>query len=240
MSILSRNSPRKTRSKKEKPRTGETKTPVLGPVIKKPEQAKEAKIIDNNQMLEEYRYKPVPVPAPEPEQLNRAHEVHEALEAHRVPALAGSFGLYDLSFFCEERIHMTIFEPKGLKEWKTRQLNIDFIRDRLELYSEYNQEVSIGNFKDLMYYIKGEVLVPEEFINITGFMRKFLNITKVYILYETGEILLKDCEFCNFWLERASRFFEPVNIPLDRCRMQDEDMCLDCNLTCIFRQKTNG
>ena len=245
MSLLSRNSPRRMRAKKEEkrtPRVGEVKTPTLGPVVKK--QAPDA---DSNQiMIDKYAYKQV---AEEPKQLNRSLNEKPttivdpllipstAKSKQSLPQAEASFGLYDLSFFCEERIHQAIFAPKALKEAKIRKLNLDFINNKLEVYAEHSQEVTIGSFKDKLYYIGGEVLIPEEFINITGFMRKFLGIETVNVLYETGEVLPLTCKFCNFWNTRIEKFWRPVNMPLDRSYMLDEDICLDCNLVCVFRRK---
>ncbi len=132
-----------------------------------------------------------------------------------------------------------MFSPGGLLEWKVRELTINFIRDRLNLYAEYSQEVTIGAFKDTLYYKEGQVLIPEEYLLITGFMRKYLGVETVNVLYETGEILSRECNYCNFWMQddRIQRYINPINIPLDRSRMLDKDICWDCNLTCIFRQK---
>ncbi len=231
MSLLSRHSPRRSRARKEQDqgRVGETRSPTLSPVIKKLEPDR---ISDQQQMLEAYSYTPTDA-APEPQQLNRAQEP----EPEPKPTIGLTFNLYDLSFFCEERIYNLLFTPGDIKTIKSRQLSLKYIQDKLEIYSEYSQEATLGSFQDTIYFYGGEVLIPEEFVNISGFMRKFLGINQVHVLYETGEILLRETEYCNFWLNKVSQFFEPVDIPLDRPKILDEEICLDCNLKCIFRHR---
>ncbi len=221
MSLLKRNSPRKTRALKEQ-RVGETKSPTHGPVVEKTHVGPDQQQI----MIEEYSYKPTPAPEPEPIQLNRAPTI---------PAL--TFNLYDLSFFCEERIYNVLYIPINIKEKKIREIAHSNIEDRLDVFSEYTQKATIGAFEDNLHFHQGEILIPEEYVNITGFMRKFLKIEKVSVLYDTGEILIQETEFCNFWSDKAPRFFEPKNIPLDRPKILDEDVCFDCNLSCLFRHR---
>ncbi len=230
MSLLKRNSPRKTRERREKELgVGEKKSPTLNPVVKKipgpdPDQ--------QQLMLDKYAYQ-----SPEPLQLNRSEPEPEPepVQAPTRKAKITSFSLFDLSYFCEERIQQVLFSPHNLQSQKIRMLALDFIQSRLEVYSEYSQEVSIGSFEDTVHYYKGEILIPEEFINISGFMRKFLKIEQVHVLYETGEILLQPTGYCNFWLERAGKFFEATGAPLDRPKILDEEICLDCDFSCIFR-----
>ncbi len=235
MSLLKRNSPRKTRARKEqvRSRVGETKSPTLGPVVEKMPDV----IADQQQlMIDEYSYTPEPKPEPEPVQLNRAMEPSPE-PAPAAPARTTTFNLYDLSFFCEERIYNVLYLPMNIKEKKLKEITLKNVNDRLSVFSEYTQEVVIGAFKDNLHFYRGEILIPEEFQNVTGFMRKFLKIERVSILYDTGEVLSQETEFCNFWLERAPRFFEPKNIPLDRPQILDEDVCFDCNLSCLFRHR---
>ncbi len=231
MSLLSRNSPRLTRARKQQG-VGD-QTPALSPVVKKIPEI----VIDKQQeMLQEYSYKPEPEPEPEPEQLNRSLEPESVIA--EVPKVnKASFGLYDLSFFCEERIYNLLFLPGDINITKIREIEINRINLSLEVYSEYSQEATIGAFQDRIYFYKGEVLIPEEYLLISGFLRKFLKIEKVNVLYQTSEILTVDCNYCNFWLERAPEFFNPVNIPKDRPQILDEDVCLDCNLACLFRHR---
>jgi hypothetical protein len=129
-----------------------------------------------------------------------------------------------------------MFLPQDTNSSNIRELEIKFMQDQLEIYSEYTQPLEFGALLDNLYYRAGEVLVLEEMLPITGFMRKFLEIKKVNVLYRTGEIITRDSEYCNFWLHRIEPFLEPKNIPLDRPSILDEDICLDCNLRCDFRR----
>ncbi len=230
MSLLSRNSPRLTRARKQHKAGGST--PALSPVVKKiPEP-----VIDKQQeMLQEYSYKPESESNIEPEQLNRSLEPEPIVVETSVNK--ASFGLYDLSFFCEERIYNLLFLPGDINATKIREIELNSINQRLEVYSEYSQDATIGAFRDQIYFYGGEVLIPEEYLLISGFLRKFLKIEKVNVLYQTSEILTVDCNYCNFWSERAQEFFTPVNIPKDRPQILDEDVCLDCNLQCLFRHR---
>ncbi len=235
MSLMSRHSPRRTRAKKDKPehRVGETQTPTLGPVVEKIETV-DTEIV--KEMIEDYKYKSEPIP--EPQQLNRSVETDTKLSSTKtvkVPTL--TFGLYDLSFFCEERIYNLLWLPQDIKTTKIRDITQKNIQNKLNIYSEYSREVTIGSFKDTIHFYNGEVLIPEEFLNISGFMRKFLDIERVHVLYETGEILQQDTGFCNYWMKRAQGFFEPRDVPRDSPKIQDEDVCLDCNLKCVIRHR---
>jgi len=228
MSLISRNSPQRTRAKKEKETRVEVKAPTLGPVVKN---IPKIDTVHQQIMLDEYSYKPESVGPIEPTQLNRS------LEKEVVRITKDAFCLYDLSFFCEERLYNILWLPQSKQYIEIRQININAIQHRLEVYSEYSREVIIGSFKDRIHFYRGEVLVPEEFLNITGFMRKFLKIEKVHVLYETGEILIKDSEYCNFWLDKVSKFFEPNDIPIDRPAILDKDVCFNCNLKCVIRHR---
>ncbi len=229
MSLLKRNSPRKTRAKKDQKRVGEILSPTLGPVAKK---IPEPDIDQQKIMLDEYKYKPEPTP--EPQQLNRVELVPAAQHPKQATK---TFTLYDLSFFCEERIYNILWLPGDIKIHKIREIALDNIQSRLEVYSEYSREVTVGSFRDVVHFYAGEVLIPEEYLGISGFMRKYLKIEKVHVLYETGEILIHDAEYCNFWMERASQFFEPVDISIDSPKVLDKDVCLDCNLKCVIRHR---
>ncbi len=241
MSLLKRNSPRKTRARKETTteRVGETKSPTLGPVVEK---VSTQNTDQQQEMLDRYAYKPES-PASEPVQINQSLSslsetpAPTSVKIPEVPTKAISFGLLDLSFFCEERIYNVMYLPIDAKARKVQELALVAIKARLEVYSEYTQEVKIGAFKDTLHFYRGEILIPEEFLTVTGFMRKFLGVEKVHVLFETGEILSRETNWCNFWLDRAPKFFEPKNIPLDKPNILDEDVCFDCNLSCLFRHR---
>ncbi len=236
MSLISRNSPRRTRAKKsqDNKRVGE-KSPTLGPVVKK------IPSIDKSMaetMIEEYKYVPDIIESPEPQQLNRSMDhVLTVPSPESISKNDITFDLLDLSFFCEERIYNILWLPHGTDSEKIKKLSVDYIHNRLSVYSEHTREVQLGSFKETIHFYKGEVLITEEFLNISGFMRKFLDIDRVHVLYETGEILLQDTEYCNFWLDRAQQFFEPKDIPIDRPNILDEEICLDCNLKCSVRHR---
>jgi hypothetical protein len=225
MSLISRNSPRRIRERQKQPFNEpvipETKVEPSVPVIQEAP-------VETDKLIEAYAYRPDLEPKP-------TTEKPPAVSQTLVPKVT-SFDLFDLSFFCEQRIYSILFDPIDIKTKKILGISKEAVYKKLEVYSEYTQDAIIGSFKETLYFYKNEVLIPEEFINITGFMRKFLNIEKVYVLYETGEILLTDCGFCNFWLHRVQQFFEPINKPLERPAILDSDICLDCNLVCAFRR----
>jgi len=245
MSLLKRNSPRKTRARKYQDRVEETISPTLGPVQEKiPEPDPDI----TEKLLEEYAYKKeTQEEPPEPEQLNRVLEpIPEVEVLPKSKTLQNSnelknskmvFTLFDLSFMCEERLYKVLFEPIEVKAQQIISLREQYIHNRLEIYSEYSTTLEMGALQDKLYYYRGEVLIPEELIDISGFLRKFLNIEKAHVLYDTGEILLFDLEYCKFWYNKIERWLKPVDIPLDRPEIYDEELCLDCNLTCAFRHK---
>jgi len=246
MSLLKRNSPRKTRAKKYQDRVGETISPTLSPAQKI---ITEIEPDITEKLLEEYSYKTeTQEESQEPEQLNRALEpIPETKELLKSKTLQNSneliksnfsfFDLSDLSYMCEERIYKILYGPIEIKVYKEILLKRKFIQNKLEIYAEYAKEIEIGSFKDKLYYYKGEILLPEELIDVSGFLRQFLEIKQAHILYDTGEILLIDLEYCKFWYNKIQRWFEPINQPLDRPEILSEEVCLDCNLSCTFRRR---
>ncbi len=240
MSLIKRNSPRLTRARQENTGAGEIKSPTLSPVVKNiPYVDKIDTSVEDRQqeMLEKYAHNPKPV------QLNRAAqpEIQPEIQPILIPEptpvtiQVKTFGLLDLSFFCEERIYNILWLPIDISTDKIRTIHLNNIHDKLSVYSEYIQEATLGSFKENLHFYKGEILIPEEFLNITGFMRKFLGIERVHVLYETGEIILKETNYCNFWRKR--NFLEPKNIPISRPAILDEEVCFDCNLSCLFRHR---
>jgi hypothetical protein len=227
MSLISRNSPRRIRERQKKP----FDEPIIPEVKVEPQvpiEPEPSPATETDKLIEAYAYRPDLEPEP-------VQEITPVVVPVLTPE-ATSFDLFDLSFFCEQRIFSVLFSPMDIKTRKVLGIARDSIYKKLEVYSEYTQDAIIGSFKETLYYYKNEVLIPEEFLNISGFMRKFLNIERVYVLYETGEIILTGCEFCNFWLHRVQQFFEPKNKPLERPAILDEEICLDCNLVCNFRR----
>jgi hypothetical protein len=244
MSLLKRNSPSKTRARKYQERVEETISPTLGPVqekITEPDQ----KITET--LIDKYAYVKEKPKEEMPEQLNRSLEPLPEVEVlQKSKTLPSSkelkkskmgFSLFDLSFMCEERLYKILFEPLEVKAQKIIAVREQFIHDKLNIYAEYSTSLEMGALQDTLYYYKGEVLIPEELIDISGFLRKFLNIEKAHVLYDTGEILLVDLEYCKFWYDKIQRWIEPIDIPLDRPEIFDKDLCLDCNLMCAFRHK---
>ncbi len=231
MSLIKRYTPRKMRDdrKQEQPRVVETKSPTLGPVAKNITET-----VDISQEILEETQKPQ-TKIQEPVQINQS--IIQEPEPIIATNTKNTFDLYDLNYFCEERLYGILFQPLDIQQQKIQKITREFYTKTLEVYAEYSQEVTIGAFKDRLYYYSGDVLIPEDYITISGFMRKFLNIDRVQVLYNTGEIILRSSEFCNFWLHRIQKFFEPINRPLDRPEIQDEELCLDCNLSCAVRHR---
>jgi uncharacterized protein YutD len=107
----------------------------------------------------------------------------------------------------------------------------------MEVYAEYSEEITLKNFKDNLWFYKGEILIPEDYYNLTGFLREYFQIEQVNVLYETGEILTKDSLFCSFWTQkRLNNFFNEDFRALSKPTLLFEDTCLDCNFDCAFRR----
>jgi hypothetical protein len=244
MSLLKRNSPSKTRARKYQERVGETIAPTLGPVqekITEPDQKITDSLIDKYAYVKEKPKEEVPEqlnrslePLPEVEVLQKSKTLKKSKELQNSKV---GFSLFDLSFMCEERLYKILFEPLEINAKKIITLREQFIHDKLNTYAEYSTSLEMGALRDTLYYYKGEILIPEELIDVSGFLRKFLDIEKAHVLYDTGEILLIDLEYCKFWYDKIQRWFEPIDIPLDRPKIADKELCLDCNLRCAFRYK---
>ncbi len=139
------------------------------------------------------------------------------------------FSLYELKPMCEQYLLNSMYGIIDTNLQKINTLNKEYLRDRLEAISEYKKEVSFGSFKDQLYYYKGKIIITEDIKHLSGFLREYFKITKVVILYETGEILLEDSGYCSFWnSNRLNKFFSGSLRELSHTEVKDDNNCLDC------------
>jgi hypothetical protein len=179
-------------------------------------------------LIKQYEYHPEKTP-PEEEVLASEHNL-ELSKSYR------GIDLYDLNFFCEERIRLVLSGPIETKAKKILFLEKKLIRDKLEIYAEYSKEVELQIFKDSLYYFKGEILLPEEYILLSGFLRKYFKVEHVYILYRNGGIKLENAKYCNFWFdEKLQKLFSPNPNYSSKAELLSDNSCRRCNLECPFR-----
>jgi len=148
-----------------------------------------------------------------------------------------TFGFFELRLKCEEYLLIYLYGIKNIEFEKIINLRKDFIMKKMEAISEYKKEVEFHGFKDYLYYYKGEVIIPEEYQDLTGFLREYFNITKVAILYDTGEILLIESYYCNFWFKkRLDKYIDGSLRELSHSEIINDENCLDCmyNWNCPF------
>jgi hypothetical protein len=103
--------------------------------------------------------------------------------------------------------------------------------------AEYKTKISFEAFNDELYYYKGEVFITEDYLGLTGFLREYFQVERVAVLYNTGEILLIETGYCNFWFkDRLAKFFSGSLRELSHTEIQNDDTCLDCifNWNCPF------
>ncbi len=155
-----------------------------------------------------------------------------------IEQITNPVNLYDMSFFCEERIHRIRFEPMETKQKKFNEVKQKRLYETLEIFAEYSQPFEFNSIVDKFYYKNGLILVPEEFYTLTGLLRKYFDIEKVLVIFNTGELLVRESKFCNFWTEdKLAKFqnFNPAN--LHRPEILYKKKCLECNLVCPFRHE---
>jgi len=144
-----------------------------------------------------------------------------------------TFGLFDLSFFCEEHLAQIFAGPIELHQLKVYNLQKEYIKKKMRVYSEIEEEIQIGLFKDTLWKYNDEYFIPEEYYKASGFLREFFDIKELYVLYNTGEIIYKKTKWFSFW---SKDFLE--NPSLDREPLIDNDIkCLSCNFTCPYRKR---
>ena len=147
--------------------------------------------------------------------------------------------LADLAFFCEERINARLYEPLSSKQIRWIKLNQKYLQDKLDIFSEYKEEITIGPITDTLHYMDGFVLIPEELLIVTGVLREHLKVENILVVFRTGEIQERSSKFCNFWsTERLGKFSPPgLNPNGPKPEILSENACLRCQLTCQFRRK---
>jgi len=261
MSLLKDFSPKKTREKKSGPETSKNRLTEVhsGPVQKikhddnqnikdkliekyawrqNEEKASEEKNNDyfraiaqkeqkgNNKVLKE---------EPQNKVVATSEQLLQKSKASRTEKIAFSF--FELRLKCEEYLLHHQLGVKNIKFEKILELQKKFINDKMEIISEYKKEISFENFKDVLYYYKGEIIIPEEYIDLTGFLREYFDVKRVAILYNTGEIIIEECKYCNFWFKkRLDKFFNKSLRELSHSEIENNNNCLQCfyNWSCPF------
>jgi hypothetical protein len=172
----------------------------------------------------------------EKEKENKSEDYFRAIAQKEQSARKKTFGFYELHLQCEERLINFLWGPQELKFKRIYELEKECINKKLEVLAEYKKEVSFDGFQDTLYYYKGEVLIPEVYLPLPGFLREYLQLEKVVVLYDTGELLLIKTQYCNFWFKDRLQNIANHKLSLTKPEIIDEDSCLDCiyNWNCPF------
>lgn len=162
-----------------------------------------------------------------------AQEEQSPQEAINCP----EFGLFNMLAMCEEHLLQSLYGVQDPKIKKIYDLQRYFIEQKLEIVADSKKEIKLGAFREQLYYYKGEVIIPQEYIVLTGFLREYFDIEKVIVAYDTGEILLQDTGYCGFWnKKRLQKFFSGSLRELSHTEVQKDENCLKCifNYNCPF------
>jgi hypothetical protein len=247
-SLLKDFSPKRTREKKSGPQDSKIEEVHSGPVQEIIHESDKNITAD---LLQQYSYhktedakdNDVPINKPEVNTIENNSPKKEVCskgaiaqkeQSHKIQK---TISLFELRLQCEEYLLTYLYQPQDPIFLKINALNHKFINDKMEIIAEYKKEISFGIFKDNLYFYKGEIILPEEYQSLTGFLREYFDIEKVIILYNTGEMLLIETGFCNFWLkDRFKKFSEGSLRELSRTEILLEENCLDCifNWNCPF------
>jgi len=237
MSFLKDFSPKRTRKIKSEPQRDIPEV-RSGPVQEiKPVQKPEV----TEKLLEQYSYKAEnKIENDKIESENKTEDYFRAIaqkEQKEQNTGTKTFGLHELYLQCEEHLINFLYGPQDLKFQKIYELEREYLNQKLGILAEYKKEYSFGSFKDNLYYYRGEVIIPEEYISLTGFLREYFQLEKVAVLYATGEILLIKTKYCNFWFKnRLETIMSGKLRSLSRTEIQNEEKCLSCifNWNCPF------
>jgi hypothetical protein len=234
MSFLKDFSPKRTRKIKSEPQRDSLPEVHSGPVQEiKPEPRPEV----TEKLIDQYSYKAEPTENTEIENENKTEDYFRAIAQKEQSAQKKTFGMHELYLQCEEHLINFLYGPQDLKFQKIYELEREYLNQKLEILAEYKKEHSFGSFKDNFYYYRGEVIIPEEYISLTGFLREYFQLEKVAVLYATGEILLIKTKYCNFWFKNRLETITSGKLrSLSRTEIQDDENCLDCifNWNCPF------
>jgi len=235
MSLLKDFSPKRTRSGSGPRKQGHSEA-RFNPVQEiKPKQENE----DISNLIDQYSYHLEENKVQE----KSVAQKEQLLKRSKGPGI--SFGFFELSNMCEEHLMIALWGPFEKDFKKIYDFEKEVINKRMEIISEYKKEVTFDFFRDYLFYYKGEIIIPEEYKILTGFMREYLKIEKVIILYKTGEMLLEDTSYCNFWFpERLNKFYSGSFVELSHTEILLDKLCLKCifNWNCPFariQQMTN-
>jgi len=221
MSLLKDFSPQKTRKKESESRRSNIKLPEVREGLVKEITSNE----ETQALIKEYSYKPSSAPS-EQKQDQKIQKIN-----------CPSFGFFELMTMCEEHLRVSLYGPQDIKFEKIHSLNKKIIFDKLNIMANKKKDVHFDAFIDTMFYYKDEVLITEEYLPLTGFLREYFNVEKVAVLYNTGEILLIETGYCNFWFkDRLKKFFDGRAREISHTEILDDDNCLDCmfNWLCPF------
>lgn len=239
MSMMNKFSPQKTRDKKREPRGSNA---TLAEARVGPVQEIKQEILDNpkakiTKLVEEYQYQPEdnkPEIAPEEQPTENApQEQTGTINKIKVPV----FSMFDMMPMCEEYLLLAMYGPHEPTLKKIQELNRLHLYNRLEVISEYKQPIEMDAFKDNLFFYKGEVVILEEQLHMTGFLKEYFQIAKVHVLYNNGEFKLKETGFCNFWFrDRLEKFFNSSFRELSHSEVLDPSACNRClfNPRCPF------
>jgi hypothetical protein len=234
MSLLKDFKPKNTRQRKNESQRRKIDLPEIHSSPKK-EIIKDIPEDTKTIMIEKYSYTPE---AEEKKPVAQKEQLLESSNCSKVAKPKNSFGFFELSYFCEEHLSIILNSPIELNIKKLHSLNKEFISQKLETISDYKKELTIENFYDTLYYYKNEILFPEEYLELTGFLREYFDIEKVAILYNTGEIIIEETNYCNFWFRDRLNVFFDKNLDLISPEILKEDKCLKClfNMFCPFKR----
>lgn len=232
MGLLGEFSPKRTRNAKNESRGGKTKLPEVrsSPVqeIKQPVQ---------EDLIDKYEYKP------EKEKEKDKDYLGAIAQDEQTKVYCPDFGFYELMPMCEEHLLAFMYGAHDPKIIDINTFKRGFIYQKLEIMADSKKEIHLGAFKDYLFYYKGEVLLPEEFKQLSGFLREYFDIEKVAVLYNTGEIIVRESGYCSFWFkDRLNKYFSGALRELNHTEIQNEDNCLDCiyNYNCQFSKKNHS
>jgi len=219
MSLASRFNPKEARKNQEHPLKDAPDNPAS--IIK--------------QLEEEYKYKPKDsVPK---ESVPLKHKDGNVSNEHK---LIKFNDFIDMGLMCEERLSNKTYDIKSKAVHKIRQ---KYINELLLIYSDIEPIRTNIKIDDIpvvieMYIYNSKIILPEELKHMSGFIREYLNEDKIYILYDTGEILSQKSKYCSFWTRNRIEYWLKWNTYQGTTPdILYPNACLKCNSLCQFRQK---
>ncbi len=240
MSLLSKNSPKATRTSDEKPKSERPQRQEIIPDIEVLSSSPENKTTEykkledkkpndiSNDLINRYKYNGT---ATEDKKTNEfAPSEHETIAPQEQ-----TLNLFDMSYMCEYFCISKLTQPIPIQSLKIYDLEISYLQDKIKLYTSDYKEIAVGVFKDRLYIYRSSFIIPDELYKVSGFLRYYFGIEEVFVILLNGLIETRETLYCNYWNEHLDSIKEKDILTMQV--QSDQKYCQKCILNKITEPK---